>query len=167
MLKGKKADFTDVIIIIIIAFFLSIAFVTALFATSKFKEVIQDTLLGDTEQAAGLIAALENMSSNSVQNGFMMIFAFLAIATITSSFLVRVHPVWVWLYILFAGIGIFLAVPIANTYNMFISATAIAEIAGQQVKINYVMQHLVEIMIGIAALCMIVLFAKPRTEGGF
>jgi hypothetical protein len=160
MLKGKKADFTDPILIVIILFFLAVSLVTSAFVVTKLKLVIQNTPLNDTEQAADIIASMDTLVNYSTQNAYMFIFAFLVIGTIVSSFMVKVHPVWFFLYILFGGLGVLLAVFLSNTYNAFINAGAILSVAAQQTKINYVMQHSVEIMIGVVALGAIVMFSR-------
>ena len=166
MLKGKKADFTDPIIIIIIIFFLAVSLVTSVFVVSKLKLVIQDTPLSDSPSAAMIIDSMDTLMDYSVQNAFMFIFAFLIIGTIVSSFMVKVHPVWLFLYILFGGLGVLIAVFLANAYNAFINAGAFLAIAATQTKINYVMQHAVEIMIGVVALGAIVMFSRGgATEG--
>lgn len=166
MLKNKKADVSDGIIILITLFFLAVSFVVVAFINDNLSEIISTTELNTTQVATSAAAAMNRMTTNGIQQGFVIIFAFLVIGTLLSSFLVRVHPVFLFLYIIMAGIMVILGVVLANTYNTLINAEAISEIAGQQTQINWIMSHIITIMIATVALSVIILLAKPP-EGGF
>lgn len=162
---NKKGDVSDVITIIVIVFFLAVSLVVAAFANDKIKHVVQDTALNQSNSAKTIIASLDYITTTGVQRGFTLIFAFLIIGMMLSSFLVRVHPVWIFLYILFLGFAIVITVPLANAYQAIIESGALAEVAAQQTMITFVMQHSIKILIGAAVLSWIILFAKPL-EGG-
>lgn len=158
---NRKGDVTDIITLIIIVFFLAVGLVVAAFANDKIKNVIQDTVLNQTSASTTIVNSLDYITQTGIQRGFAFIFAFLLIGMMLSSFLVRVHPAWIFLYILFLGFAIIITVPLANTYQTIIESPALQEIAAQQTMITFIMQHSIKILIGAAALSWIILFAKP------
>lgn len=164
---GKRGDVSDGIIIIVTLFFLAIAFLVAAFVNDKLKDVVETTPLNDTEVASTIIDKMDNITSTSIQRGFVMIFAILVIGTMVSSFLVRVHPAFIFVYILFMGFTVFVSIILANTYDMVIENATLAEIANQQTMTNWIMAHIVKIMIGVVALSVFILFAKIPEDTRF
>lgn len=166
MLKGKKADAPDVITFLIVIFFLAVSFIVVTFVVNQLKSVITDTALNDTSPAADIVAGIDNMTTNTINKGFLLLFGFLIIGEIASAFMIKIHPVFLFIWIIFAGVGIFLGVFLGNAYQSLIAVDAFAEIAAKQTMINWVMEHIVMIMLGVAGLSMVVLFAKiPGSEG--
>jgi len=157
---SKRGDVSDGIVILITLFFIAVAFIAVAFINDKFKDVVADTALNESTAASSIVSGLDRITTSGIQNGFVLIFGFLVIGTLVSSFLVRVHPAFIFLYIIFAGFAVILAVVIANAYNTMINATALQSIAAQQGMMNWIMQHIVKIIIGVIGLSMIVLFAK-------
>lgn len=159
-MERKKGDITDVIMIIITIFFLAVSFVTVGLVINYFTTIIQTTGLNDTTVAPNVIEGLNNISTNSINNGFIMIFAFLIIGLLVSSFLVRYHPIFIFLFIIFAGLAVFLAAILSNTYETFYAALSTNASLTSQPVITWIMSHLVAITIGISGLGMVVLFSR-------
>lgn len=159
-MKGKKGDVSDGIIFVVIIFFLAVSLVIVAFVNSKFSYIVKNTVLNESAAASDIAAGLDNMTDHSIQRAFVILFAFMIIGMMISSFMVRVHPVWIFLYILFLGIAVILAVPLANIYSEIVNNSVLNEVASKQTAITYVMQHSIQILIGAVALSMIVLFAK-------
>ena len=160
LLRNKKGDVSDGITYIIIIFFLAISLVTAAFIVTKFKDVVQNTPLNQSAASEDIIQGLDNITTTGVNRGFTMIFGVLIIGMMLSSFLVRVHPAWIFLYIIFLIIAVIVTVPMANIYNQFINVDALKSTADQQTQINWVMEHSIKILIGTVCLSLIILFAK-------
>jgi len=88
-------------------------------------------------------------------------FAILIIGMLLSSFLVRVHPIFIFLYIFTLGIAIFLAVFLTNIYQSIIENSSFVGInTSGGTMITYIMQHSITILIGVWALSVLVLFGK-------
>lgn len=167
MLKGKKADATMIILILIIIFYLVVSFLVVNFVGIKFTEVMETTALNETDASPKIIDAMETITSKTIDNGFLLIFAFLIIGIIISSFLIRIHPVWLFLYIIFLGMGILLAVFLGNAYQDITEHGVFAEAVTNMPKTMWVMQHIVKIILGAGALSMIVIFSKIFRPGGY
>lgn len=162
---NKKGDVSDIITFIVIIFFLAVGLVVAAFANDKIKNIVEDTALNQSDSATTIVSSLNYITTTGVQRAFVFIFAFMIIGMMLSSFLVRVHPAWIFLYILFLGFAVIITVPLANTYQTLIESSALSEVAAQQTQITFIMQHSIKILIGAAILSWIILFAKPL-EGG-
>lgn len=167
MLKQKKGDITDITLFLIIIFFLATSLVVTLYANTKIKEVIDTTVLNESAAYASISQSFENINTYGVQRGFTLLFGLLIIGILLSSFLIRVHPVFIFLYILFLGIAIFISVYLANTYEMIVSNGLLAEISSNYATMTWVMQHIGVILLAVGALSMIVIFGKIITGGGY
>ena len=164
--KNKKGDASDYFIFVILLFFLAVSFVTVAYVNHRFSLAITTTTLNDSSVSAQIVEQYDIMTTETIQNGYIAIFAFLIIGTIASSFLVKIHPIFVFLWIIFGMVGILVSVVLSNAYGMFIQTEILADIATQQPMITWVMQNMVVIMIGTIALSMIILFAKLPSFGG-
>ncbi len=159
-LKNKKADATDTILILVIVFFLAISFVVVLFVNDKFIEIISTTALNESAAAPAILDGLTRMSTVTIQRGFVLFFTFLVIGIIASSFLVRVHPVFIFIYIITLSVAIFTAVFLSNAYQLVVDNPAFSTVATNATMITYIMQNLVRIILGVGAFSMVVVFAK-------
>lgn len=166
MIRGKKADASDGIIILVMIFFLAVSFIVAAFVNSKISTIISTTALNQSDSAAKIVQSVDKVTTNGIQQGFVMMFVFMVIGTILSSFLVRVHPAFFFLYLIFAAVTVILGAILGNVYSNFINNATMAEVAAQQPQINWIMSHIVVIMISTIAISVLVLFAKPPEFGG-
>jgi hypothetical protein len=163
---NKRGDVTEIFTFLIILFFLAVAFLVVGFANNEIKNVI-DEELSSTTTGNRSSEQLDNINTNSIQTGFVVIFGFVIIGMMISSFMVRIHPIFIFMYIIFLATAIFLAVPIANAYQLISEADVLEATAANQSMIVWVMEHLVLITLGVGALSMIVVFAKlAKSDGG-
>lgn len=158
---NRKGDISDGIVFIVVIFFLAVGMIIAAFANDKIHDAIQNTALNQSTASDSILTSLDYITTSGVQRGFTFIFAFLIIGMMLSSFMIRVHPAWLFLYILFAAFSVIITVPLANAYQALIESPALVEIAGQQTMITYIMQHSVKILVASLILSWIILFAKP------
>lgn len=164
--RNKKGDVSDGIIILVTIFFLAIAFIAVAFVNDKFAWMIRNTALNETSVAEQIASSVDTITTKTIQQGYVMIFAFLVIGTLLSSFLVRVHPAFFFLYLIFGGFMVILGVVLANTYNAFIHTAALVDIANKQPMITWIMSNCIKLMIGVVALSVVVLLAKPGENSG-
>lgn len=161
MLK-RKGDISQIVTFLIIVFFLAVSFIVVGFANDELKKVIDETALNSTSVATSASNQLETISTTTINNGFGAIVAFLIIGMILSSMLVRVHPVFLFIYIIVLAISIFVAVPLANTYEQIITNDSFTSIASSQTIITWVMQNLILVLLGTVAISLIILFSRGR-----
>ena len=157
---NKRGDVTDYITFLIIIFFLAVSLLVAAFVNNVMKEVITGTDINNTDVAEEAVNQIDNIIENTTDNGFTVIFAFLIIGMLVSSFLVRVHPVFIFLYIIFLAVSIFVAIPLANTYQLLVNNPAFASVGQYQIKTTWFLEHITKILLGVGAMTMIVTFGK-------
>jgi len=167
LIKDKQGDLSDIMVILLITTFLAVSFIVVLYANDKVKEVIETTELNDTSAAPSILSAFDTINSTTVQNGFGIMMGLLIIGILVSSFLVRIHPAFLFLYIIILAFTMFTAVFLGNMYDKLTDVDELSSIAENQPIINYFMEHIVLITLAIGALSMIIVFAKIfSTPGG-
>lgn len=169
MFRNKRGDVTDIMLIVVIVIFLAISFIVVIFVNTKIKDVITTTGMNDTEAADDIVTALDKVNNTTVQRGFMLMFGLLIIGTLVSSFLVRVHPAFLFLAIIMLMFTVLVAVIGQTVYNKVADVESFSTIATQQTMINTIMERLVTISIVVGALSFIILFGKlviPSAVGG-
>ena len=165
--KDKQGDLSDIMVVLLITTFLAVSFIVVLYANSKVKEVIETTELNNTAAAPSILEAFDVVNSTTVQNGFGTMMGLLIIGILVSSFLVRIHPAFLFLYIIILAFTMFTAVFLGNMYDDLTDVDELATIAEDQSIINYFMEHIVIITLAVGALSMIIVFAKIfSTPGG-
>jgi small-conductance mechanosensitive channel len=126
-----------------------------------------------TETQEG-IQALEDLGTQGSGSGFLMLYGAMVLGVLISSFMVRVHPVFLVLYIIMLTVSIVLAVFLGNAYSFISQNYPFNDINGQtlaqsQPMIDVLMRNIVRITLAVGALSMIVVFAKvfgPGDSGG-
>lgn len=163
---NRKGEVSEGIMFIVIIFFLAVSFVVVAFVNSKFSDIITSTPLNDTTASTKIVSGLDSLTTSGVNRAFVFLFGGLILSMMLSAFMVRVHPAWLFLYIIFLAIAVIVAVPLTNIYTELIANDTLNPIASQQTMINWVMQNSVKILIGAVALSLVILFAKPPEGGG-
>ena len=167
MLKGKKGDASEIIMVVILLFFLAVSFLIAAFVNDLFKDAITDTGLNDSDISTTIVNSLDVITTSTIQKGYVAILAMIIIGMLVSSFLIRIHPIFIVIYIIFLAVAIFLALFFGNMYQQVMEVEALAEVAAQQGMINWIMEHIVIITLAIGAFSMVVVFSKIFSPGGF
>jgi hypothetical protein len=156
----KKGDPTDPILILVILVFLAISMVIGVFVNTKIGDIISTTQLNQTTAYASINAGLNNVNMYGVQQGFLMMFALICIFLMVSSFLVKVHPVFLFLYIIMLGITVFVSIYVGNFYYKVQTTPGLQEVFSTQPQINFILNNIVLIMLGLGALSMLIVFVK-------
>lgn len=156
----RKNDPTDIILLTIMLFFLAISLAVSLFANQIVQSVITNTVLSETPAYDSINESFTNINQFVAQRGFTLLFSILIIGILVSSFLVRVHPVFLFLYIITLGVAILVTVYLANIYAMVVSNPQLMEIAEHFAMTTFLMRNSVYIMLGVGALSMIIIFGK-------
>ena len=157
---SKKGDVTDVLFFLIIIFFIAISFVVVIFTNSKVHEIISTTALNESDAYASIDASFTNINEFVVQRGFTLFFALLIIGIIASSFLIRVNPVFIFIYIITLIASILTSVYLANAYAMVVANGQLAALSSNFATITWMMKHITKILLAVGAMSMIIIFGK-------
>ena len=156
----KKADPTDITLMLVILFFLAVSMVVALYANSKIKQVIDTTVLNQSAAYSSINESFTTINELTVQRGFALFFGILIIGILASSSLIKVHPVFIFIYIITLVVAMFVGIYLANTYEMIIANPQLAELAENYAIMTWVMSHILLILLGTGAMSMVIIFGK-------
>ena len=171
MLKrgNRKGDPTDYLLVLIIFFYLAVSLVVALYANGILQNVISTTVLNQSAAYESINESFTTINEFTVQRTFTIMFGILIMGIMLSSFLIRVHPVFLFLYIIFLAVAIFVSIYLANTYETLVSNPLFAQISANYATMTWVMEHVATILLATGALSMIIIFGKigqDNTGGG-
>ncbi len=156
----KKGDLPDMLIFLITITILATGFFVLAFVVPEITEGLNDAGLNGSVEGANAIEELTKVGTKTIQNGFFLLFVGLIAGVMISSFLVRTHPIFIFLYIIFLGLTVFLGTYLGNMYETISTTTIFASTLASQGLINLVMQNIVKIIVGVGALSMVIVFAK-------
>lgn len=163
--KGKKAELTDMFIFVVTLFILGIGLFIFMFIIPSITSGLRTAGLNNSVGGANAITSLDGFGS-MINNGFLILFVGLVISIMITSFLVRTHPIFLFLYIIFLAITVLLSFYLGNAYYQMIENPVFASMAATATFSNWILGHIAEIVIAVGALSMIIVFSKFSTGGG-
>ncbi len=116
--------------------------------------------MNESSEGAQAIDEMGEIGSITMQRGFFLLMVGLIISTMITSFLVRTHPIFIFLYILFLGITILLSVYLGDAYDKLVATPIFADTLASQTFINLVMSNINIITLAVGAMSIIIVFAK-------
>ena len=158
--KNKKGDVTDILFFGLVIFVFAIILFVFSFIIPEIAQGLEIAGMNNTAEGANAISELESFGSEAIQRGFFLFFAGLIISTMISAFLVRVHPIFIFLYVIVLALTVFISSYLANAYDTLRQTPIFAEQLVSQQLINIVMENYVLILIGVGVLSLIIAFAK-------
>lgn len=165
-LKAKKGEVTDVLIWMITLFVLAVGFFILIFIIPSISNGLKNAGLNNSAEGTAAIASMERIGTHTINNGFMLLFVGLILSVFITSFLVRTHPIFMFLYIFFLGITLLLGMYLGNVYHDLETNPIFASTVNNGSFINLIMNYIVEITLAVGAVSMIIIFAKFSTFGG-
>lgn len=163
---GKKGDVTDMFVFLITVFILAIGLFVFAFTVPRISDGLNSAGLNSSSEGKTAINEMELIGTQLMQRGFLLLFAGIIISTMITSFLTRVHPVFLFLYILMLGLTIFLGIYLGNAYETLTENPTFAEMVESQSFINIIMSNILIISLAVGAMSMIIVFAKFSTIRG-
>ena len=164
-IKGKKGDVTDTIVFTIIVFILVVGFFIIAFVVPNITEGLRVAGLNSTSEGANAIDELDKFGTITIQRGVFFLVIGLMISTLISSFLIRTHPIFKFLYIIFLGLSVFIGTYLANAYDSIRNVAVFSDQLATQTLMNIIMENLILIIISVGALSMVIIFAKFSSFG--
>ena len=165
-IQFKKGDLPDMLIFLITVFILAIGLFIFAFIIPTISNGLGNAGLNSSAEGVAAVNQMNSIGTNTIQNGFFLLFVGLIMSTMITSFLARTHPIFLFLYIIFLGITIFLATYLGNAYETLSSNPLFADTLASQSLINLVMNNIVKIALGVGALSMVILFSKFTSGQG-
>lgn len=166
IVNSKRGEVSDMLIWLITIFILAVGLFIIIYVVPSISGGLRTAGLNDSTAGANAIDSMEDMASGVFNYGFLILFVGLVISLMISSFLIRTHPIFMFLYILFLGITLFVGLYLGNAYDTLKNNAIFSSVVENASFINLVMGHIVEITLAVGALSMIIIFAKFSTFGG-
>jgi hypothetical protein len=165
-MNDKKGEVYDILIWLITIFVFAIVLFIFVFIIPNITTGLRSAGLNNTPEGISAINHLETNVTGTINYGFMMLFIGLIIGVFISSFLVRTHPIFLFMYIFFLAITILVSFYLGNAYDSMIANPIFSNMLSQANFITLVMEHIAEISVGVGVVSMIIVFAKFSTFGG-
>ncbi len=167
---NKRGDITDIITFLIVIFVLGVGLFILAFVVPQISQGLNNAAINRTTEAASAIDQLEEFGTITIQRGFFLLFVGLCISTFISAFLTRVHPIFMFLYIIFIILTVFLGTYLGNAYDDMANIPIFADTMASQTLINLVFDNLLTIIIVVGAVSLVIVFANfssfGRSQGG-
>ncbi len=164
-IKNKKGDVPDMLIFMVLVFAFAVILFVFTFIIPQLTDGLRTGGLNNTPEGASAIDQLEDFGSDGIQRGFFLLFMGFIISTFITSFLVRTHPIFLFLYVFILALTILVGGYLGNAYEDLSHVPIFAEQLQNQSLINVVMDNYVIILLGVGALSMFIVFAKFSTFG--
>ncbi len=163
--QDKRGDVTDMLIFMILIFTFAIILFVFVFVISNITDGLRTGGLNNTDEGSDAIDQLDELGAKGIQRGFFLLFIGFIISTLLTSFLVRTHPVFMFLYIFILGLTIFISTFLGNAYNTLVTNPIFSEELVSQTLFHLVMDNIITILIAVGALSMIIVFSKFSSFG--
>ncbi len=163
--EDKRGDVTDMLIFSILVFAFAIILFVLTFVISEISDGLRTGGLNNTDEGTDAIDQLDSFGVKGIQRGFFLLFIGFIISTLLTSFLVRTHPIFMFLYIFILGLTIFISTFLGNAYNNLVNNPIFAEQLASQTLFHLVMDNIITILIAVGALSMIIVFSKFSSFG--
>ncbi len=162
---GKRGDVTDILIFSILVFTFAIILFTLAFIIPEITDGLRAGGLNNTPEGTSAIDQLESFGSNGIQRGFFLVIVGLLISNLISAFLVRTHPIFLFLYIFILILTVLIGTYLGNAYDQLRNIPIFADQLASQTLINIVMENYLLLILGTSALSMVIVFSKFSSAG--
>jgi len=163
MLKNKKGSVLDLIVIGVVLLSFAFSILIGFKITTEFNSFIQTNADIPTE---GKIASTSLLGeyTTSLDYGFLFFTVGLSVVVLLMAALVRVHPIFITLYIIGLIMVIFFAGIFSNIYQELAGSTEFATLSGQLLFVDKIMTFLPWFVAVVGVLLCIVMY-KSYSDG--
>lgn len=166
LIRNKNGELSDMLIFLITIFVLGVGLFILLYITPSISNGLRIAGLNNSIEGTAAINSMDTTFSTMLNRGFFMLFIGLTISVMITSFLVRTHPIFLFLYVLFLIITVLLSFYLGNAFAQMSQNPIFASALSNASFFTLVMSHIAEITIAVGALSIIIVFAKFSTYGG-
>jgi len=168
-MNNKKGDLSDPMILTFWIFFFAVGIILIVYVFLQIFQPIQNTVLSSMPEANATINAAITYTSNAIPSTMLIIFFGLLLGLFVSAFLVRSHPVFIPLYLIFGVTSVLIAVALGNAWGTITDLSIFSDTvnlnSGTRI-IGLIMNNIVKIQVIAFFISLIILFAKPSQGGG-
>lgn len=162
---GKRGDATDYLTFLIISFIFGIVLFVFAYVVPQITGGLTTAGLNNTPEGSNAINGLEDFGSITLQRGFFLLMVGLIASTLITSFLIRAHPVFFFIYLFMLIVTLFVGTYLGNAFETFATNPVFAQTIDEQSLITIFFENIIRIILGMAALSFIIIFAKFSSGG--
>lgn len=163
MKRNKKGSIIDLVYVGIILFSLSVMVLFGYLITDRFNTSIQANADVDANGKAASTALLAHYPG-IIDNSFLLLTIGLCIVTLVLAALVRVHPIFLVLYIIALAFIIIICAALSNVYEEMSLNPELSSLAANMTFMNAVMTWL-PLIIGVFGSLLAIVMYKSWREG--
>ena len=163
---NKRGELSDLIVWVITIFIFAVGLFILAYITPQIIGGLKTAGLNSSSEAAQAIENTQATLGFTINSGFLILFSGFIISMFISAFLVRTHPIFLFLYIFFLVVSLVLALYMGNAYYDLQTNPLFADSLDNSSFINTIMNYIVEITLAVGALSLIIMFSKFSTYGG-
>ena len=160
---GKKGSLLDLVYIVLFVFFFSFSILIGYKIADAVNTKAQAMSDMSTEGKTA-VGKLPGYYSTIMDNGFLFFTIGIAIVTFILAALVRVHPIFIPLYIIGLAFVVFLSAIFSNAYEAFAESSELSSLSANLTLINYIMTYLPFIVGIFGTILMVIMYKTWRAE---
>jgi len=162
--KNKKGSLLDIVFIAIALTFFSIVVLVGLKIATEFENNIDTNDLFATGEARSNVENVRVKYTHTIDNTFLFLLIFMAIATLALAALVAVHPLFIPFFFIGWVIVIFLSGILSNIYQAMAGDSNLSAIANNLTFMNKIMIAL-PIIVGVFGIILLSVMYKISNWG--
>lgn len=161
--RNKKGSAQDLILIVVVALVFGLLTLFMFKITDSFNDKFQDLDIDTPGESKAASATMTGHFTGAVDNGFLLLLIGLSIVSLVLASLVRIHPIFIplfliaWMFILFLS-GVF-----ANIYSEAASTPILSAEADQLTFISLILPKL-PWFIGVFGMLLMIVMFKLRSN---
>lgn len=160
--RNKKGSFIDLILIAVFVFVFCITSLIVFMVVGRFNDEIQDNSQMDHYARNASIDGV-NFFTGALDNSILFVMAMLVIGVLAMAALVRVHPFFIFLFIIVLAVFIFICGIFSNVYETMAENPQLSTYANQLTNISNIMTYL-PFIIGIVGFLLAIVMYKGWQE---
>ena len=158
--RNKRGSLLDIMFIMIVILVFAVIILITFKITSSINDMVAD-IPGITAEATASTQAITDHYSGVVDNSFLLLTMGLGIASLALAALVRVHPIFIPIFII-ALIGlIFISGIVSNIYQEMAEETTLQTEADQLTFISLIL-NILPMVVGVFGTLMMIVMYKVR-----
>ena len=163
LLGNKKASLIDIMFIGVLLLFFSMVTIIGIKVATEFEKNIDENPIFDTGQSRSAVEEVRVKFTNTMDNTFLFLTIFLALATLVLASLVLIHPIFIPFYFIGWVLVIFFTGILSNIYQTMADDPNLIDITSQLIFMKGIMTAL-PIIVGVFGIVLMVVMYKLRSN---
>lgn len=165
ILKNKKGSIQDLMFLIVIVFVFALVTLFAFKFMDSFNNEIQAMPEIPSDAKTSTTTLMGNFSG-VIDNSFLFLVIGMGVITLIFAAMVRIHPVFIALFLLFLCFTIFLSAVFSNIYESVADNDQMIGVSSQLTGINLIFSYLPIIIGGFGSILCIIMYISWKGSGG-